>query len=219
MTQQVDLADRRMAIFEDQKPRSVHNPIVSPQIGRFEWPEISGKFSSLPIVIFHADQTNFSPDATVTTNPPSEEVANSLACYLRDYLNITFMGSARQLFFDDAARTILRAHAEAITELVEQQSIMTMQLRSFQEAHSHETLERVALGPFSDRIEQAGGVALDEVGVRGAAEFDGARLTFRIPPESEDLLIEGEFNLYRVLVRELPINVFRALDIDTEILE
>lgn len=216
MTQQMALTDRTMVLFGDQRARRIRDPFLSPQFGRFESLESSSDFAWLPTDI--PDQTIRPSNHRVTISPPSEEVADLLARCIQEYVNTIVMGSARQLFFDDAAR-ILREHNEVIAEPTEQQSILTRQVRFVQGTAPAETTERVALGPFSDRIEQAVGIALDEVGIGGVAEFDGVRLTFKIPPQFEELLIEGEFELYRVLARELPTNVFRVLDIYTEIFE
>ena len=218
MTEQMSSVERTAILLRDRKSSSFRMSGVFQEFGPLDWPDRPSKYARLSWVIPLPGETGRTSTCAVTPSRPFEEVADWVAQAVQEYLNTTFMLSARQLVFDDAIRQ-LRVHTEAIAELKKQQSVLTRQVRGVQEAGSSEAAERVALGPFSDRIERAVGVALAEAGVGGVAEFDGDRLTFRIPPESEESLIEGEFELYRVLARELPLNVFRALDIDAEILE
>ena len=205
--------------LKDRRSRSAGmSGAFFPEFGLFDWPDRSSKFISSYVVIHRTGKTGW--PATHPTPPSrlSEEVADSFAKSVQEYLNTTVMGSARQLVFNDAVR-LLREHNEAIAELTKQQSALMRQVRDVQKLDPSEAAEQVALWPFSDRIKRAIDVALDEAGVRGVADFDGNRLTLRIPRESEESLIEGGFEIYRVLARELPLKVFRALDIDTEILE
>ena len=215
MTEQKGSAEETATLLRGRKSSSHRMPGVFQKFGRLDWSDSPSEHPWMHEIVHLSGETS---SYAVTSSRPSEEVAHLVAQAVQEYLNTDFMWSARQLVLDDAVRQ-LRVHTEAIGELEKQQSVLTKQVRDVQAAGSSEAAERVSLGPFSDRIERAIGVALVEAGVTGIAEFDGDRLTVRIPQESAESLIEGEFELYRVLARELPLNVFRALDIDTEILE